>query len=1290
MNKTCHRLAALILIPALLGDVPAAALPSLILSSTVLLIQSNQRRFQEEALSQEAEGGQWREMLTANVRRSAAIKRELAAWIRRNLDLPPQWMSRVLRFYGVGFVEGRDADGRWTREPPQSFDVERIRKRALHFMNKRLGHKGEWNVREAHIKLDSNIRVLKGLSIDKNIFEAAEGVLEIVAAFLKLPELSASPRPSVETAKEDDLLDRTLVYYLENALQKMSALKDDSLDSEEQAEQAISGFELLETTLSTLMNVQEIILRKSDPLDVMDIEAMKKKLDQLKKSSHEGISDHPSVTALPPHALDVRNRYAAENRWFARTLHSLSKEKDQKQYTVVDLSFGYPPLATSELADSLSPQDRLIGVNSLLPAVVVHVWHEPGEIELIKPFDAYFDESNQLLSVSLSGNMRMSDEQIASLAIECKRDLDAGRDRHALYHDDLGNSIHYAPLESFKKPNLEFRRGGFDLPLKIGELADMVRIFSPFAIEQGQEEGVVEKIAPHIRTGGYLVLGVKNITGNVTQMLIFKKASDGKLDYDRMGLMMPASLSRPLRWSPTATIFARYRDLWDLMDRMTETISHKTSIRELQFDMAQALRQQGWVVNLETDGGMFLELNPNGSLRIAYPDKKSLRAGLDLVRRLIVETLSEDGSVILTRTAQDQILRAFGRYHAHLARALMALAQDEVRAKYLPAVLQILNKTVDIFGDLGRNLTEEVLVKPLMERPDLWLAAFRELNEHPDLSSHQKKRADTKLERFLRYHVRGGPNCFGQSTLQSAWDKNCKGAALAIISLAESYLSGDIALKRVQEGMIVPGNPLKSMFARKLGKPWLVQLLAEQPGVLGQIWPKLRRYQLTFEWLCEESMFGDNAMLTIFHDDPLAAARLLEVVGSVEEKRLRESRGSLGRNVLFADVLPGHRLTIEMLRGKAQLAPRELADFLSIVKNPKSKASLYQLTKPSRLGWEGLSSELLVHGKELIDLLRLTEPSSAFYDEEIGIAGELLFRSLSVQLKDVYQRRILAEENLASGWEQPFAAEAQAILNEWAGSRVHRFLLEHLLPLFVKSPRPGYVIRKYLVFEIESREGNLGFYINVRSPKSSSRIHGNTADISLLMPLTVGDKYDAFAAPERLTPWDRQMVPLELRSSFSLLPYRAEWMTNNPGAYRIRNESEHLVIEFNLFLNRHYIHITDYVPVEGKEKENEYVESSQWASMHNMPVHTQLIMGAKKLDREEADAAYAQVVKAKKAFPIFTTQGTAIVDPGTAQGYWEKYRPDVWLRSNGKLLFEPPPSAPSPTHHEPHKLAVAA
>ncbi len=1167
-----------------------------------------------------------------------------------------------------------------------------MRKRAQEFAEKRLGIEAKWSVQSAIAEIDKNILILRGIRTEKSIGEAEAYINMFKEELSALPELRTLPDMPKIGANEDTLVDRTIGHHLQNmilACEQIVSLEDEDLEWEEKDQKlkdAAASVENFQKTLSVLQQMQKIVMRRTSPVDVMDTEAMFRQINASKASvESDGSGIIPSMAVQGKHA-----RYAAaEYHWLSRILAQMPYDNTLTRRTVVDISFEYRPLAAPDLADAL-PGVHIISLNVHLPAVVVHVEHEVGDMVPIKPLDAYFGPKGKLLYVSLNGNLGLTKEQIESLVIECKRDLERERVGDTGYHSDFGNSISYAPLERFERPNLEYLQGGFDvpLPLKEGELADIVRVFSSVAIEELQVEGVLKQFAPHIRTDGYLVLSAKNSTEDTTRLLVYKKKSDGKLDYIQVGLVLPSSLSRDLKWGLSDSVFAKYQDLWDQVSRATEKITKNVSASEYRSEIAKALEQQDWVVISEYEGALFLKLNPDGSPRVAYPDKKSLRAGLEKVSSLILEKLPKDGIYILSDVHQRDIKRVLGRHPVHLARSLIKLAQDQKRATYLPTILQLLDKTVDIFGDLGRNLTEEVLVEPLVERPDLWIAAFRELNKHPDLSSHQKKRADTKLERFLRYHVRRGPNCFGQSALQSAWRKNCSGAARAIISMAESYLSGDLLLKRKEIWLDVPGNPLKSVFARKLGKPWLVQLLAEHPNVLGQIWPKLRRYQLTFKWLYEEHMFGANAMQSMFYDDALAATRLVEVIGSVEEKRLRESDGSLASSVLFSEVLPGHHLTMAMLREKAKLAPEELAEFLRVVKSPKSKASLYQLAKPTRLGWAGLSSELLVHGKELIDLLRRTEPSSAFYDEEIGIAGEFLLHSLSARLEKVYQRRMLEGENLKPGWEQTFAREAQGIMKEWAASRFHRFLLEHLLPFLVKPPRPGYIIRKYLVFETESREGNLGFYINVRSPKSSSRIHGNTADISLLMPLKKGAWYDAFAAPKQLTPWDRQVVPLELRTSFSLFPYRADLVTNNPGAYRIRNDSEHLVIELNLFVNRHYFHITDYVPAEGKE--NEYVESPQWAYMHNMPIHTELIMGARKLSRAEADATYAQVVKGEKAFPILTTHATAIIDSVKARELWEKYRPDVWVRSNGKLLFELPPSAPSSMHHEPHKLAVAA
>ena len=136
--------------------------------------------------------------------------------------------------------------------------------------------------------------------------------------------------------------------------------------------------------------------------------------------------------------------------------------------------------------------------------------------------------ADAITTVETFRRLRRLDRRAQVLGVEIDPARVAGAQRHAV-------------------PGLAFRLGGFDLPLRPGERAAVVRAFNVLR-QYGESavEGALSALAPALAPGGVLLEGTSDPTGRLVAFTVHRKAASGAA-LEPLGLVLAPTLSAAFR-----------------------------------------------------------------------------------------------------------------------------------------------------------------------------------------------------------------------------------------------------------------------------------------------------------------------------------------------------------------------------------------------------------------------------------------------------------------------------------------------------------------------------------------------------------------------------------------------------------------------------------------------------------------------------------------------------------------------------------------------------------------------
>jgi SAM-dependent methyltransferase len=354
--------------------------------------------------------------------------------------------------------------------------------------------------------------------------------------------------------------------------------------------------------------------------------------EQAAKDARELASQYPSrhvdLAGLeqPTVAATFEGRLKNTNTYIKQLLSG--RDVGQRKPVVVDVGTGYIPVTTAELADHLSQKAHVIGVDIAIPAATLEIRTDldgktipdQGYGNLI----AYFDGDGRLLYAWHAGEpltpqeVKLVLEMHARLTRNPKRKV-KNPDGTTRMTDKHGNKLTTNPFKGYERPNLEFRQGGFNLPLRAGETTDLIRLFNVIQYYPGHEQEVLDTLAPYLNEGGHLVVGDVNANPFFFGMMEF-------LTYQKVGSrLVPAQLGTQLVFSnggvhamgmSQGALFNPYRTLWGEIDGIVKEVwSARADLRSDQDAFGDAvieeLRQAGYRVN-RFDHALVFDLDSDG------------------------------------------------------------------------------------------------------------------------------------------------------------------------------------------------------------------------------------------------------------------------------------------------------------------------------------------------------------------------------------------------------------------------------------------------------------------------------------------------------------------------------------------------------------------------------------------------------------------------------------------------------------------------------------------------------
>jgi hypothetical protein len=300
---------------------------------------------------------------------------------------------------------------------------------------------------------------------------------------------------------------------------------------------------------------------------------------------------------------------------------SLISEIRDWEPLIVDVGTGHPPVTTQELAEAVNGQARVVGVDRLIPAIMLVIRKDVDGSLLPnhEPIIAFFDDQGRFV-YGFSREHALSPRQIMYV-FDVKDAIQRQTQRRSgILVDSEGNELIHQPSHSHGKPNLDIREGGFELPLRDEEEADIVRLFNVTLYYEGQEKIILDELSRRVRMNGYIIVGNVSATQNpgYTEFLVFRKTPRG-IRPQALGtqvLFPDGKFRTTMHAGSTARelLFRQYLSFWQEMDREAQDVwrdlqAVTTNRRQLMEELIDRMRGRGYVVSLHGDATLVFGLD---------------------------------------------------------------------------------------------------------------------------------------------------------------------------------------------------------------------------------------------------------------------------------------------------------------------------------------------------------------------------------------------------------------------------------------------------------------------------------------------------------------------------------------------------------------------------------------------------------------------------------------------------------------------------------------------------------